>query len=465
MSTRKPERNTRNNSSRLNYVLLVGMQANLKTRSIEAPQGQENDSWKTWLKQKALGNSEGLLDELSATLFNAVSSADFNAVDVILQDPRVPLIVNRMNKNADPSSRETLLTLSVRRGDIGAQVRILRRILTVPGVDPDAEDGQGYTPLMIASKYGYVSMIKMLLASGADVTYTNNETSQSSLDIARENARSAAVAILEPAFAERGVVTDTQELLEMTERNLAESNARIAILMEELEKAKLDEQLCQIEKEHIESEKLIMQKSNDEFSTSNTMLKQDKIRLLQRESELKAELENAKQRLEKVTQEINDGNPNKAPVVADKVSVVASNSDTKYSPVPWQLFENALFVARKAGPPDFINPNYGPVKDWDITENLMVYLTHPQPLEYFPLGKSYSLSKKPREGYLYPAVDPANWKNALYEARNAGPPRYVHSVYGPVKEWDCGDVLMAWVVQKTGYTLTPTLNNGKFLRI
>jgi ankyrin repeat protein len=57
------------------------------------------------------------------------------------------------------------------------------------GADIDAKDARGWTPLHIASSYGYGESCELLLSYGADVNIKNNKE-QTPRDIACSNKKS-----------------------------------------------------------------------------------------------------------------------------------------------------------------------------------------------------------------------------------------------------------------------------------
>ena len=65
-------------------------------------------------------------------------------------------------------------------------------VLTAAGADPDARQGQGWTPLHSAAHNGDVAMIEVLLAAGADITLADDE-GRTAADHARDDATRAAL--------------------------------------------------------------------------------------------------------------------------------------------------------------------------------------------------------------------------------------------------------------------------------
>ena len=70
-------------------------------------------------------------------------------------------------KEPEPTPEELTneLTRATRAGDVEATAAALRR-----GADPNRRDGAELTPLGLASCFGYVDVVKILLEAGADPT-------------------------------------------------------------------------------------------------------------------------------------------------------------------------------------------------------------------------------------------------------------------------------------------------------
>ncbi len=83
------------------------------------------------------------------------------------------LLANHAEVNALTHQGSTPLHLAVRDGKEASDVvehRDIVAVLVAHGADPDKSNGDGLTPLVIASRRCAVSDVKLLLAAGADVT-------------------------------------------------------------------------------------------------------------------------------------------------------------------------------------------------------------------------------------------------------------------------------------------------------
>jgi ankyrin repeat protein len=87
---------------------------------------------------------------------------------------------------------------AVREGDIARVKDCIRA-----GVDTDARDGEGVTPLLVAAATGDVAMVRALLSGGADVRAAGQADGMTALHHA---ARRNDVAMIDELFGNGGLV-------------------------------------------------------------------------------------------------------------------------------------------------------------------------------------------------------------------------------------------------------------------
>ncbi len=69
------------------------------------------------------------------------------------------------------------------------------------GANKNMANINGWTPLMLASKYGHLEVVRQLLQSGADKALKDNYNGMTALDWARQEKKDAVVALLQVKHA------------------------------------------------------------------------------------------------------------------------------------------------------------------------------------------------------------------------------------------------------------------------
>ena len=120
-------------------------------------------------------------EETTPALIEATLAGDTDSVSTLLQQGTDPNLVYRTN---------TALTYAARDG-----FTHIARLLIAHGADVNWVDGEGVTPLILASHKDHIELVQLLLAHGADTTI-KDQWQRTALDYARRRGDADAIAQL-----------------------------------------------------------------------------------------------------------------------------------------------------------------------------------------------------------------------------------------------------------------------------
>jgi ankyrin repeat protein len=116
----------------------------------------------------------------------AASTCDGGAVEQAIRDG--------VEVDARDSIGVTPLMDAARTGN----ARLAKRLIEL-GADVNAADRCGYTPLIMAALFDHVDVVRLLLDRGADARHRSRHTAQNALDMAEQQGSRAAAAVLRAA--------------------------------------------------------------------------------------------------------------------------------------------------------------------------------------------------------------------------------------------------------------------------
>lgn len=134
-------------------------------------------------------------------------------------------------KSRDSASGDSALHITIRDRDAGWTDFLLRN-----GVDPNAGNRTGETPLGLASRLGFPEAVRLLLANGARVDGSNN-SGQTPLIIAVQNMQMAPGARIQlvQMLVRQGASPDKTDNVGLSARDYARQDRRSAAVLRALE--------------------------------------------------------------------------------------------------------------------------------------------------------------------------------------------------------------------------------------
>ena len=109
-------------------------------------------------------------------------------------DVSIKMVEALLNRGADPNYKECYMgdlkrfSMALHAASYGGNFQVAQALLKQPGVEFNAIDVDGRTPLMWAVEKGHEGIIRLLLEKGADPTIKNAET-KTAVDLARDQIR------------------------------------------------------------------------------------------------------------------------------------------------------------------------------------------------------------------------------------------------------------------------------------
>ncbi len=99
-----------------------------------------------------------------------------------------------------PAPTQNPQTISMFRSVREGHAESVKILLATPGVDANARDERGSTPLIEAARFGHDDVVRALLARGADVKAKDNE-GRTALSLAAQGGHAQTILILKQAGA------------------------------------------------------------------------------------------------------------------------------------------------------------------------------------------------------------------------------------------------------------------------
>jgi len=161
--------------------------------------------------------SKKQLEELNASLFDAVGRGDAKAIKLALAQGAdvnakegfgwtplmsasflgLALVVNRLlDAGAQANSKARDGSTALMMAALGGHEAIAKALLD-RGADPDERDKHDYSPITIVAESGCAPIARLLIAAKAKLFYENKETKKKPADIARDFGRMEVLALLE----------------------------------------------------------------------------------------------------------------------------------------------------------------------------------------------------------------------------------------------------------------------------
>lgn len=162
----------------------------------------------------------------SSTFIKAVREGDYRTAVALLGTPG-----STVAKSRDSASGDTALHITIRDRDAGWTDLMLSK-----GVDPNASNRTGETPLGLASRLGFEEGARLLIGGGARVDGSNN-SGQTPLIIAVQNMQMAPGARIQlvQMLVRQGASPDKTDNVGLSARDYARQDRRSAAVLRALE--------------------------------------------------------------------------------------------------------------------------------------------------------------------------------------------------------------------------------------